>query len=67
MRQDTIVIWACAALVLAALIAIPQNAATVATEASSADGRAFETVKIVPADVLGVDAHWSPLIGDGSN
>ena len=67
MRKDAIVIWVFAALVLAAVIAIPQNATTVANEASSANVRAFETVKIVPADVLGTDAHWPPLFGDGSN
>jgi hypothetical protein len=67
MRKDAIVIWFLAALVLAAVIAIPQNATSVANKASPANVRAFETVKIVPADVLGVDAHWSPLIGDGSN
>ena len=60
MQKDTIVVWALAALVLAALIAIPQNANTIATEASSADIRAFETAKIAPDDVLGVDAHWPP-------
>ena len=60
MQKDTIVIWVFAALVLAALIAIPQNATAVATEASSADIRAFETAKIVPDDVLGVEAHWPP-------
>ena len=54
-------------LLLAAVIAIPQNATSVANKASPANVRAFETVKIVPADVLGIDAHWSPLIGDGSN
>ena len=60
MRKDAIAIWVFAALVLAVLIAIPQNAPTVATEASSANGRAFETVKTVPADLLGFDAHWHP-------
>ena len=28
---------------------------------------AIETMKIVPADVLGTGAPWSPLTGDGSN
>ena len=60
MRRGAIVIWIFAAIVLAALIAIPQNANTIATEASSADIRAFETAKIAPDDVLGVDAHWPP-------
>jgi hypothetical protein len=60
MRKDAIAIWVFAALVLAVLIAIPQNAATVANEAPSANVRAFETVKTVPADVLGFDAHWHP-------
>jgi hypothetical protein len=60
MQKDAIVIWVFAALVLAALIAIPQNAATVANGASSANGRAFERVKTVPADVLGFDEHWQP-------
>ena len=60
MQKDAIAIWVFAALVLAVLIAIPQNAATVANEASSANGRAFERVKTVPADVLGFDEHWHP-------
>ena len=60
MRQDAIVVWAVAALILAALIAIPQNTTTVANEASSANVRAFETVKVTPADVLGTDADWYP-------
>jgi len=60
MQKDAIAIWALAALILAALIAIPQNATTVADGASSADGRAFETVKIAPTDLLGFDADWHP-------
>ena len=28
---------------------------------------AAETMKIVPADVLGTGVSWSPLTGDGSN
>jgi redox-regulated HSP33 family molecular chaperone len=28
---------------------------------------AVEPMKIVPADVLGTGASWSPLTGDGSN
>jgi hypothetical protein len=28
---------------------------------------AVELMKIVPADVLGTGASWSPLTGDGSN
>ena len=34
---------------------------------SAEPAKEVETMKIVPADVLGTGVSWSPLTGDGSN
>jgi hypothetical protein len=68
MRRNVFAILALTALVLAA-IAISPGLRSVANEASpvKTETRAIETLKIVPADVLGTGAHWTPLTGDSSN
>jgi acetaldehyde dehydrogenase (acetylating) len=57
-----------AALVLAAIIVTSPGVTTRANTTSffKTETRAIETMKIVPADVLG-GAYWAPLTGDNSN
>jgi hypothetical protein len=58
------------AALIGATFVTPQSGlahkASVASPASAAVAAA-EHMKIVPADVLGTGASWSPLTGDGSN
>jgi redox-regulated HSP33 family molecular chaperone len=67
------------ALIAGGLLAAAMMGATFVTPQSGLAHKAFvdssrsgavsaiETMKIVPADVLGTGASWSPRTGDGSN
>ena len=67
------------ALIAGGLLAAALVGATFVTPKSGLAHKAFvdssrreavsaaQTMKIVPADVLGTGASWSPLTGDGSN
>jgi hypothetical protein len=57
-----------AAALIGATFVTPQSGlAHKAFVDSSRSVLAVETMKIVPADVLGTGASWSPRTGDGSN
>jgi hypothetical protein len=59
-----------AAALIAATFVTPQSGLAhkaIADSSASAAVAAAEPMKIVPADVLGTGASWSPLTGDGSN
>jgi hypothetical protein len=58
-----------AALIRATFVAPQPGLAHKASVDSSPSAAvaAVETMKIVPADMLGTGASWSPLTGDGSN
>jgi hypothetical protein len=56
-----------AALIGATFVTPQSGLAHKAFVDSSRSIPALETMKIVPADVLGAGASWSPRTGDGSN
>jgi hypothetical protein len=67
------------ALVAVALLVVALTGATLSTQQSGLAQKTFvetsrsgavaavEPMRIVPADVFGQGASWSPLTGDGSN
>jgi hypothetical protein len=59
-----------AAALIGATFFTPQSGLAhkaIVDSSASAAVAAAEPMKIVPADVLGTGASWSPLTGDGSN